>query len=88
MNRNLAIINISPALQFMTSERTCDDRERDLLRNSLLFRELEAERQEVLRHKWIESEKAGYDIGFRRALIDWRIHHRSKWRKARYPIHN
>jgi hypothetical protein len=23
-----------------------------------------AEREEILRHKWIESEKAGYDIGF------------------------
>ena len=38
-----------------------------------------AERQEVLRHKWIESEKAGYDIGFERALLDWTIKHRSAW---------
>jgi len=36
-----------------------------------------------LKHKWIESEKAGRDIGFERALTDWIIKHRSKWRKSR-----
>ena len=55
----------------------------DLLRNSSLYREFQAEREEILRHKWIESEKAGYDIGFERALTDWIIKHRAKWRKAR-----
>lgn len=51
--------------------------------NSSLYREFHAEREEILRHKWIESEKAGYDIGFERALTDWIIKHRSKWRRAR-----
>jgi hypothetical protein len=37
-----------------------------------------------LKHKWIESEKAGHDIGFERALTDWIIKHRSSWRKARH----
>jgi len=55
----------------------------DLLRNSSLYREFQAEREEILKHKWIESEKAGRDIGFERALTDWIIKHRSKWRKAR-----
>jgi hypothetical protein len=55
----------------------------DLLKNSSLYREFQAEREEILRHKWYESEKAGYDIGFERALTDWIIKHRSKWRKAR-----
>jgi hypothetical protein len=55
----------------------------DLLRNSSLYREFQAEREEILKHKWIESEKAGYDIGFERALTDWIIKHRSKWRKSR-----
>jgi hypothetical protein len=57
----------------------------DLLKNSSLYREFQAEREEILRHKWIESEKAGRDIGFERALTDWIIKHRSKWRKARQP---
>jgi len=55
----------------------------DLLKNSSLYREFQAEREEILKHKWIESEKAGHDIGFERALTDWIIRHRSKWRKER-----
>jgi len=60
----------------------------DLLKNSSLYREFQAEREEILKHKWIESEKAGRDIGFERALTDWIIKHRSKWRKARHPAAN
>ena len=56
----------------------------DLLKNSSLYREFQAEREEILKHKWIESEKAGRDIGFERALTDWIIKHRSKWRKDRH----
>lgn len=55
----------------------------DLLKNSTLYREFQAEREEILRHKWIESEKAGRDIGFEQALTDWIIKHRSSWRKNR-----
>lgn len=40
-----------------------------------------AERDEILRHKWLESEKAGYDVGFELALIDWIRHHRTAWRE-------
>jgi len=55
----------------------------DLLKNSSLYREFQAEREEILRHKWIESEKAGRDIGFEQALTDWIIKHRSNWRRNR-----
>ena len=55
----------------------------DLVKNSSLYREFQAEREEILKHKWIESEKAGRDIGFEQALTDWIIKHRSKWRKSR-----
>jgi Domain of unknown function (DUF4032) len=60
----------------------------DLLKNSSLYREFQAEREEILKHKWIESEKAGRDIGFERALTDWIIKHRSKWRKARQTVNS
>jgi hypothetical protein len=60
----------------------------DLLKNSSLYREFQAEREEILRHKWIESEKAGHDIGFERALTDWIIKHRSAWRKSRQNVGN
>ena len=60
----------------------------DLLKNSTLYREFQAEREEILRHKWIESEKAGHDIGFERALTDWIIKHRAVWRKTRQASSN
>lgn len=41
-----------------------------------------AEREEILRHKWIESQKAHEDIGFERALTNWVINHRGKWRES------
>jgi hypothetical protein len=55
----------------------------ELLRNSSLYREFQAEREEILRHKWIESEKLGTDIGFEQALTDWIMKHRTKWRRGR-----
>ncbi len=61
---------------------------KDLVKNSSLYREFQAEREEILKHKWIESEKAGYDIGFERALTDWIIKHRAKWRKGRQTSHS
>jgi hypothetical protein len=55
----------------------------DLVKNSVLYKEFLAEREEILRHKWIESEKAGQDIGFERALLDWIVRYRSGWRDER-----
>lgn len=56
----------------------------ELVRESLLYKEFLAEREEILRHKWIESEKAGHDIGFEKALLDWIVRHRSSWRTQRH----
>ncbi len=53
----------------------------DLVKASLLYREFQAERAEILRHKWFESERAGHDIGFALAQIDWQIKYRPQWRK-------
>lgn len=58
-----------------------------LLKNSILYKEFLAEREEILRHKWIESEKAGHDIGFERALLDWVVRHRAQWRANRSAAH-
>jgi hypothetical protein len=54
-----------------------------LTQNSSFYREFEAERTEILRHKWLLSEKKGSDIGFERALFDWVIRHRTAWRSER-----
>jgi hypothetical protein len=50
---------------------------------SVLYKEFLAEREEILCYKWIESEKAGCDIGFERALVDWILKYRSSWREHR-----
>jgi len=72
----------------MPTDQTEESSSDDLLKSSSLYREFQAEREEILKHKWIESEKAGYDIGFERALTDWIMKHRSKWRKARQATVN
>ena len=54
-----------------------------LLSNTSIYKEFMEERQEVLRHKWLESEKRGYDIGFDSALMDWIIKYRTAWRNWR-----
>ena len=55
----------------------------ELLKNSSLYREFLAEREEILRHKWLESEKVGIDVGFEEALTGWMVKHRAQWRKRR-----
>jgi len=50
------------------------------LNESTLLQEVLAERDEIWRHKWIESEKRGHDIGFDRALLEWVKNHRNDWR--------
>ena len=50
---------------------------------SNLYQAYRAELDEILKHKWIESEKVGYDIGFHKALMDWITHHKSEYTKAR-----
>lgn len=49
---------------------------------------LELQRREIERHKWIESEKAGYDLGDE-AAIDWILRFADKfsrhfWRVRQY----
>lgn len=55
----------------------------EFLQRSPVYHEFMAERDEILRHKWLESEKLGYDIGFDQAMIDWVKRHREPWRAAR-----
>ncbi len=59
------------------------ERASEFVKNSVLYKEFLAEREEILKHKWIESEKAGTDIGFEKALLDWIVKHRSSWRDKR-----
>ena len=36
-------------------------------------------RKEIDKHKWIESEKAGHDIGFEKAAEDWINRYAEDW---------
>jgi hypothetical protein len=45
-----------------------------------LYQEFLAEREEILKHKWIQSEEAGHDVGLETALVDWALNHRPKWK--------
>ena len=67
-----------------TGEMTASKEDQSqFVKNSVLYKEFLAEREEILKHKWIESEKAGADIGFEMALLDWIVKHRSNWRQKR-----
>jgi hypothetical protein len=67
----------------MTVSPSQDQEHDHLFQKSALYQEFLAEREEILRHKWIESEKQGHDIGFEKALLDWIIKHRAGWRALR-----
>src|ERR1039457_1038239 len=38
-------------------------------------------KEEILRHKWLESEKAGRDIGVLAAAYDWRLKYYQYWKQ-------
>lgn len=42
-----------------------------------------AEQEEILRLKWIVSEREGRDVGFEYALNQWSRQHRAQWRIMR-----
>jgi len=66
------------------SVASADDLQR--VGQSQFYKEFIAERDEILRHKWLQSEKAGYDIGFEKALLQWIMLHRSSWIERRRQL--
>lgn len=54
-----------------------------LLEKSSLYQEFLAEREEIMRHKWLKSEEAGHDIGFDATLLDWVMNYRNDWKQGR-----
>jgi hypothetical protein len=63
----------------MMATESSEQKQDVLFLKSALYQNFEAEREEILRHKWIESEKSGHDMGFEKALLDWTVHHRANW---------
>ena len=54
------------------------------VRNSRLVRSWVDMKQEILRHKWLESEKADEDVGWERARTSWMVRYRGGFEAARY----
>lgn len=50
----------------------------ELLKNKDVLKEIE-------RHKWLESEKAGHDIGFEKASRDWVNRYSREWMRQHRP---
>lgn len=67
----------------MSKDPTNNREKNQFAQNSSLYQEFLAEREEILKHKWIESEKAGKDVGFEKALLDWIRNHRDEWKNVR-----
>ena len=44
-----------------------------------LYQHFALMREEILKHKWCESEKAGKDVGFEYALLNWIVKHKDNW---------
>jgi len=43
-----------------------------------------SQQEEIIKYKWIESEKAGKDIGWERARQEWLDKHFPAWKDARW----
>ncbi len=41
------------------------------MKSKFSFLKNESSLSEIRRHKWIESEKLGYELGFATAAVDW-----------------
>jgi hypothetical protein len=58
------------------------------LAESQLWQHFLAELEEISRHKWNESFKAGHDIGAERAIRDWLPRHFALWAAAQAKLEN
>ena len=52
--------------------------------NTSVYRNFLEMKREIEKHKWIESEKAGHDVGFDHALTNWVMYHKKDWHTDRF----
>jgi hypothetical protein len=58
-----------------------------LLEDTLLYKKFAEEREHILRNKWYMSERAGRDVGFERALLDWMLNKKEYLKQDKIPYH-
>lgn len=51
----------------------------NIVERTRLYQQFLEVRDHINKNKWYLSEKAGYDVGFEKALVDWTIRHRKDW---------
>lgn len=44
-----------------------------LIEDTILYKRYMEEKEHILKNKWYLSERAGKDIGYEKALLDWLI---------------
>ncbi len=60
-----ALISFASVYRCMSpSSKEPDSSSRDFVKQSSLYQEFLAEREEILKHKWLESERLSYGVGF------------------------
>ena len=55
----------------------------DFIKESKLYKLMKDEASEIDRLKWLESEKAGFDIGREKAFYTWVMNHKKHWEQFR-----
>lgn len=50
------------------------------------YLEFLAERDELVKHKWLESEEVGHDVGSDFAINSWIKKHRADWLRHRLEV--
>jgi hypothetical protein len=51
-----------------------------LVKSSRLYKQHLERNEEINKHKWYESERAGKDVGIDHAFFDWLFKHSSDWK--------
>src|SRR5258708_5947903 len=74
-----AIITLNYALQGGGLAMTLRTRKQDPLAEVV-----RSQHEEINKYKWIESEKAGNDIGWERASQEWLERHFPEWKRVRW----
>jgi hypothetical protein len=64
--------------RLLVSSHNIKEAKMGYLKNAELLKD-ERVKEEIGRHRWIESEKAGMDIGFDRAAEDWLNRFSDSW---------
>ena len=58
----------------------------NIMKTSYSFLKDELVLEEIRKHKWIESEKAGHEIGFASAAYDWICRYGEEWLKHQISV--